>query len=615
MGIAPGNLTNLLFVAQVPSLSLHIHLYIYSPGSRDTVQAGVETAITQTCRIANAIVLSTEPAPEARAQANQVLASLYYIQQAITASAVATRILTSEVGAASGICDGDLAAGMARFSAPDVEDANRMQQLLLYLLNTAQARGYRRNHGAMYSRVLAMGDTGQRWDTHAWERVCEMRDFVYEVTRKEINYDMWLNLTAVRGNIAAAAEHLCACHDVQLPDLKKDRHVFAFNNGIYLAAEDRFVLYGTDEHRALPHDLVAAKYFAAPMPLADADPDGMDWYEIATPFLQSIMDYQEMSADVSRWMYVMIGRLIYEVGELDGWQVLPFLKGAASSGKSTILTRVCRNLYDQADVGTLSNNIERKFGLSALADKLLFIGPEIKADIQLEQAEFQSIVSGETVQVATKYRTAQTVDWRVPGALAGNEVPNWVDNSGSINRRIVLFDFPRRVHNGDMSLGQKIEAELPTTLVKCNRAYLESVRLYANDNLWKHLPAPFHAAKEDFTESVNSIVHFLRSGQLDFERSLYMPFENFAAMYENYVASMGLQKMRMTGDRINQPLLEAGCRVAKNETRRYPRSASGNSGYVTGRFICGCDVAAPRQQPPEVHDDEGKADDLGDILG
>ena len=56
---------------------------------------------------------------------------------------------------------------------------------------------------------------------------------------------------------------------------------------------------------------------------------------------------QEMGRDVSRWMYVMIGRLIYEVGELDGWQVLPFLKGAASSGKSTILTRVCRNLYDQ----------------------------------------------------------------------------------------------------------------------------------------------------------------------------------------------------------------------------------------------------------------------------
>ena len=134
---------------------------------------------------------------------------------------------------------------------------------------------------------------------------------------------------------------------------------------------------------------------------------------------------QEMGREVSRWMYVMIGRLIYEVGELDGWQVLPFLKGAASSGKSTILTRVCRNLYDQADVGTLSNNIERKFGLSALADKLLFIGPEIKADIQLEQAEFQSIVSGETVQVGgepprtplpgTLWDPGGLGDWGTPG--------------------------------------------------------------------------------------------------------------------------------------------------------------------------------------------------------
>ena len=201
----------------------------------------------------------------------------------------------------------------------------------------------------------------------------------------------------------------------------------------------------------------------------------------------------------------------------------------------------------------------------------------------------------------------------MPGALAGNEVPNWVDNSGSINRRIVLFDFPRRVHNGDMELGRKIEVELPATLVKCNRAYLEAVRLYARDNLWKHLPAPFHAAKEDFTESVNSIVHFLRSGQLDFSTKLYMPFENFAAMYEGYVASMGLQRMRMTGDRITQPLLEAGCRVVKNETKRYPRDARG---YVSGRFVCGCDIAAPKANNPAdggSGSDDGAADELGDF--
>jgi len=253
-----------------------------------------------------------------------------------------------------------------------------------------------------------------------------------------VNFDMWLNLTCMRTNVQAAVDHLVSCHDVQLPDLKRDRHVFSFADGIYLAPTDRFVRYGTPEHAALPTELVAAKHFEGlcfgreeddvVIELEDPE-DREDWYEaIKTPYMQSILDYQvtfsllgrdplweaplsearrknksltkiswrcffallaqEMGADVSRWMYVLIGRLIYEVGELDGWQVLPFLKGAASSGKSTILTRVCRGLYEAADVGTLSNNIERKFGLSALADKLIFIGPEIKSDIALEQVTF-----------------------------------------------------------------------------------------------------------------------------------------------------------------------------------------------------------------------------------
>jgi hypothetical protein len=317
-----------------------------------------------------------------------VLSTLYYLNQALSASTVAWRVLSAAAEGAGPASDEDLAAGLARFSAPDADEANRVQQLFLYLLNTAQVKGYRRRHGEMYRRVLNDG----LHDTHAWERVSDMRDFVYASTRKEVNYEMWLNLTCMRTNVQAAVDHLVACHDVQLPDLKPDRHVFSFADGVYLAAADRFVRYGTPEHAALPTELVAAKHFAglrfeAVDCLDDKeDDDDVDSYSsIKTPRMQSILDYQDMDEQVCRWMYAMIGRLIYEVGELDGWQVLPFLKGAASSGKSTILTRVCRGLYDPADVGTLSNNIERKFGLSALVDKLIFIGPEIKSDIALEQ--------------------------------------------------------------------------------------------------------------------------------------------------------------------------------------------------------------------------------------
>lgn len=218
------------------------------------------------------------------------------------------------------------------------------------------------------------------------------------------------------------------------------------------------------------------------------------------------------------------------------------------------------------------------------------------------------MVSGESVQVAIKNQTAQTVEWKVPGALAGNEVPGWVDNSGSVNRRIVIFEFPKRVHDGDMELGRKIDLEMPAILCKCNKAYREAVRLYARNNIWKHLPAPFHAAKEDFTESVNSIVHFLKSGQLSFGKDLYMPFEHFSGAYDAYVSSMGLQKLRLIGDKINQPLLEVQCRVAKNVTMRYPR---GSSSVQTGRFVVGCDVALGRYGT--VADAEADPDGLGGI--
>jgi hypothetical protein len=55
--------------------------------------------------------------------------------------------------------------------------------------------------------------------------------------------------------------------------------------------------------------------------------------------------------------------------------------------------------YESKSVGTLSNNSERKFGLSALLGKYIFKAPEIKADMQLDQAELQCLISGEEVCV------------------------------------------------------------------------------------------------------------------------------------------------------------------------------------------------------------------------
>ena len=295
--------------------------------------------------------------------------------------------------------------------------------------------------------------------------------------------------------------------------------------------------------RRLPSSRAACTYFD----LEFEDRAGTArWQDIPTPALQAILDYQEFEPAVCEVAYVMIGRTLYEVGERDGWQVIPFFKGQAASGKSTIVLKVCAEFFDRCDVGILSNNIEKKFGLSAFHDKLLFVGPEVKRDLALEQAEFQSMVSGEDVQVNIKHVRAKAVQWRVPGALAGNEVPNWCDNASSIVRRIVLFQFDRSVVQQDSQLGAKLHAEMPSILQKCNRAYLDWARRFGGQNLWNHLPAYFKRQQDSLRQATNSLEAFLSSGKLRFGAELYMPLALFNRMYTERCRQAGLTKRSLT---------------------------------------------------------------------
>lgn len=504
-----------------------------------------------------------------RVMIDALLEAIYYLDNSLRTTCVGERLVGSLMEARGGgdrawtlatveVSDADLAAGVQRFSRLEVEDANNQQNLLLYLLNTLQERGMRRNGSDCYEKI----HTEDGHDTHAWRNVGSVTDFVYDSARKEENFDQWLNLTAGRGNAATAAEHLCMCKDVQFPKLVRDRHVFSFSNGIYLAAEDAFVPYAQVKGR-VASSTAACKYFDAPF---DAFED-VPWEEIPTPNLQRVLDDQKLEADVSRWMYVFIGRLLYEVNERDGWQVIPYLKGQAGTGKSTILTRVCKNLYDAGDVGVLSNNVERKFGLSAFVDKYLFVAPEMKSDLCLEQAEFQSMVSGEAMQLNVKFKTAHAVDWKVPGIMAGNEVPGFRDNSGSIHRRIVVFDFVERISNGDMELGARLEKELPAIVKKSNAAYRWAVENHGREDVWTALPAYFTQTRKELSETTNSILLFVND-QLRSARDVHMTWHSFTTSYAIFCSQSNIKAEPMKKDVVRSVLSSKMATLDKTDTVR-----------------------------------------------
>lgn len=228
----------------------------------------------------------------------------------------------------------------------------------------------------------------------------------------------------------------------------------------------------------------------------------------------------------------------------------------------------------------------QKFGIGAFSEKYVFVAPEIKSDLQMEQAEFQSMVSGEDMSVCVKYQMAHTKEWRVPGIMAGNEVPGWVDNSGSITRRIVLFEFVKRVDNGDMDLGKKLESEMAALLKKCNKAYLWAVKNYARDNVWKHLPTYFHSTREELSENTNVLEHFLKSSQVKFGAENYMPWNDFLSAFQNHVRA---HNFRHTGNFTKDFYASAFMRYSLRKSQKESRAYRGS--IYTRVWLEGADLA------------------------
>jgi hypothetical protein len=475
--------------------------------------------------------------------------------------------------------------------SPDVdfdigESASPYQNLLIYLLKQTYRHGYRRYRDQCCKEI---------GNTRAWKPVKEIKEFVYDETQKEDNVEMWMNLTN-RGTMAHdVIRHLTNCKDIQFQEIKKDRHVWSFQNGLLDARpitenhnsetgapEFQFYEYTSKEFHELDPTLVSCKYFDLPFdPYHELD----NWYDIPTPHMQKVMDYQRFDEDVCRWLYVFMGRLCFDVNEMDGWQIIPFLKGIAQSGKSTLITKVARKFYECEDVATLSNNIEKKFGLQSIYKGFMFISPEIKGDLALEQAEFQSLVSGEDVSVARKNETALSLQWKTPGILGGNEVPNWKDNSGSILRRLATLNFGRQIAAdvADPHLEMKLEKEMPAILCKCLRGYLEYAHKYAAKDIWNVLPKYFAQVRSQVATVTNSLQHFLCSEKLRFGPDLCVPQREFVARFNQHCKENNLGTFK-----FNQDFYAGPFSARELEVRVESRIYNGNS-YSAQPFIFGVD--------------------------
>lgn len=515
---------------------------------------------------------------------NRIFQAVYYSRKTVAGALFLRETLNSTYKTTS-----EPDSALFRFTPVDTENNSAYQNLILYVLGEICDRQYRRYNGEVYEKVV----TAEGYDTHSWRMIYDklprkmssLKKLVYELCQSQISFQQWHNLTASKDNDRAIVNYLQSYEGPEFPDIEKCRNVFSFRNGVYLAGIDKFYLYEVEQ---VCTSLVAAKFFDLPFTVCEGD-----WFESVLdrcPNFLKIMEYQKWPRDVMKWLCIMLGRCLYEVGEKDGWQVVPYLLGQANSGKSTLITQVLKQFYDSTDVGVLSNNIETTFGIGALVNKFLYIAPEIKTNCKLEQAEFQSLVSGEDVQVAEKHVTATTTKWTVPGAFAGNEVPGYADANGSVARRLLVFKFVKKVKKGDTKLGEKLAEEIPDILQACNKGYLEKIAEIGDDNVWTRVPKYFRCTREEMSENTNSLMHFLKSEKIRLGEGLYCPEKHFKQVFTDHCRENSLGSSRWVSDFFMGPFETCAIVQEKAARMRYPNFEGAR--VLRANFLMGCDLMA-----------------------
>ncbi len=442
---------------------------------------------------------------------------------------------------------------------------NEYQTLIVYLLRNLHEMRYRRYNGAVYEQVLSPMTTGYdgrlgRYPTHAWKRVCDIKDFVLRHTNKEDAFSQWQTMTAAN-NRDKAVSYLTDCVDAEFAQLYPDRMWHAFNNGLYHVDSLRFFKYGDPR---IPSHVVACKFHEQDFDESIIRPD---WYNIKVQHLESVLEYQfqvsgkpdgikdeEEKSYIIMWIYAFLGRLLYEVNTKDKWQVILFVVGRAGTGKSLLL-KSAGHFFQEEDVEVLANNSQRGFGLETLVDKKMWMCFEVKHDFSLDQAQLQSMISGEPLSIQRKHKMAMSVVWAVPGMLAGNESAAWVDNSGSMSRRVVMatFDYKVKADKVDPHLDSKIKANIGALLHKSACAYHFAVNEFGSKDIWGTfvdgetgktrliLPEYFHKAKNRFQVSSDPLYAFIKNDPSITltDKSEGIAFDRLKALADRYFQQNG----------------------------------------------------------------------------
>ena len=179
------------------------------------------------------------------------------------------------------------------------------------------------------------------------------------------------------------------------------------------------------------------------------------------------------------------------------------------------------------------------------------------------------MVSGDVISVARKNKTAiSDQNWTAPLVFAGNYLPDYNDNSGSISRRLTVFAFNELVKERNTRLKDEIVAqELVPVIIRCLAAYRQTVAEKPSGDFWLTVaPSALRELQNDVKTETNPLTNFLANGddyyQILFAEGSVTPLSDLEKAYCNHMRIHHKQdKARLGSD--YHPIKTAGYTIDK----------------------------------------------------
>lgn len=394
-------------------------------------------------------------------------------------------------------------------------------------------------------------------NSHFYKKEKPIENYIQEFVNINKQHDLWLKYTRDTGKLYFYQKQLSQAELDSFPYINIDRHIFTCRNGVFLCGPKhcldketnllcpRFLSYGQANQEGIFNNGVSSSNFFD-VDIDDETIENIERFGTDSTFkltdlkkptvLYKIFEDQDIPQAAITWIMVLLGRLCYDIQECDKWEVILFIKGKAGTGKSTI-GKMALDMYPTA-CKSLSSNMNKQFGMSDLFDSNIFVCFEVGSPFNLNPQEFNSMCSGEFMQLDVKHQKSIQNKWRVPGILMGNVYMNFQDNAGDKSRRILVVEFNNPIKEIDTTLFDKLKEEHFYSIIYSVLHYASARNYCGKKDIWSTIHETtdyFETTKANMCEETNLLHRFIKeSNAVRLSKGGYVLFSEFYVRFSHY---------------------------------------------------------------------------------